>query len=185
MRKVCFVFKPSIKFNVSPDVIIKRLRKKTRIDEIKKMEGYDVLVGWNTDAVNTEDGKQVSIAKYAKANNYGVYKINLPARPFVTNAINNNKYIDERESVVEQGTKAIQKGKVTHFEVLTALGMTGVKNIRDSIKNGEWRINRPSTLIRKLNKHKGKDNGYAPRPLIDTGQMIDRVTYVIVEKKDE
>ena len=177
------MFRPTIKLNIDPKALVSRIRKKIHLDEVKKMADYDVLVGWNSDAIATdENNKKVSIAKYAKANNYGVYKNNLPARPFVTNAINNNKYIEEREEVVNQGSKAIEQGRVGHMEVLTALGMTGVKNIRDSIKNGNWRPNSILTTIRKLNKHKGKDNGYAPRPLIDTGQMIDRVTYVIKEK---
>lgn len=177
------MFKPSIKFSVEPKVLVQRVKKKMHLNELQKMGEYDVLVGWNSDAVATdENNKKVSIAKYAKANNYGVYKTKLPPRPFVTNAINNEKYIEEREEVVKQGGRAIERGKVTHFEVLTALGITGVKNIRDSIKNGNWRPNSVITTIRKLNKHKGKDNGYEPRPLIDTGQMIDRVTYVIREK---
>lgn len=156
------------------------------LEELKKMGDYDVLVGWNSDAIATdENNKKVSIAKYAKANNYGVYKNNLPPRPFVTNAINNSKYREEREEVVAKGSKAVEHGKTTHYEVLVALGITGVKNIRDSIKNGQWRQNSLTTIIRKLNKHKGKNNGYEPRPLIDTGQMIDRVTYVIREKSDE
>lgn len=178
------MFKPTIKLSIEPSALVSRVRKKIHLDEVKKMADYDVLVGWNSDAIaRDENNKTVSIAKYAKANNYGVYtKVKIPPRPFVTNAINNEKYIEQREEVVNQGTRAIEKGRVGHMEVLTALGMTGVKNIRDSIKNGQWRPNSIITTIRKLNKHKGKNNGYEPRPLIDTGQMIDRVTYVIRDK---
>ena len=94
MLKACFVFKPTIKMNVDPKVLTQRVKRKMHIAELQKMGEYDVLVGWNSDAIATdENNKRVSIAKYAKANNYGVYKNKLPARPFVTNAINNNKYI--------------------------------------------------------------------------------------------
>lgn len=180
------MFKPSIKFNVEPKVLVEKVGRDIDIKGLKEMGDYDVLVGWNTDAkAKDENGKMISIAKYAKANNYGVYgkneKQRIVPRPFVTNAINNEKYIEQREEVINRGVKAMRRNMLTAQDVLNALGIKGVENIRHSIKNGPWEANRPSTLIRKLLKSK-KNNGLAPKPLIDTGQMIDRVTYVIRER---
>ena len=191
MRKEWPLFKPSIKLSVEPKVIIARVERAVNRQELERLGEYDVYVGWASDAraVTDEDGKTVSIAVYAKANNYGTYtkagngkRVRIPARPFVTFAMNNEKYVDQREEVVQQGAKAIRKRQLTAKDVLSLLGMKGVENIRHSIKFGPWKENSASTLIRKLAKAHGKDNGEAPRPLIDTGQMIDRVTYVVKER---
>lgn len=185
------MFKPSIKLSVEPKVIVARAERAVNRQELEKLGQYDVYVGWASDAraVTDESGKTVSIAVYAKANNYGTYtttdkgkKVRIPARPFVTFAMNNEKYIDQREEVVQQGVKAIRRRQLTAKDVLGLLGTKGVENIRHSIKFGPWKENSVSTLIRKLAKSHGKDNGLAPRPLIDTGQMINRVTYVVKER---
>lgn len=185
------MFKPSIKLSVEPKVIITKVERALNKQELEELGKYDVYVGWASDAraVTNEDGKTVSIAVYAKANNYGTYtktdtgkNVRIPARPFVTFAMNNEKYVDQREEVVQQGAKAIRRRQLTAKDVLGLLGTKGVENIRHSIKFGPWKENKVSTLIRKLVKARGKDNGLAPRPLIDTGQMIDRVTYVVKER---
>lgn len=185
------MFKPQIKLSVEPKVIVAKTERAIGIKEFEKLGDYEVLVGWPSSARSEpdENGKTVSIARYAKANNYGTYtktsigsKVRIPARPFVTHAINNEKYAEQREELVRQGAQAIRRKKLKAREVLELLGIKGVENVRHSIKFGPWKENAPATLIRKIKKARGKDNGLAPRPLIDTGQMIDRVTYVVKEK---
>lgn len=186
------MFKPQVKLSVEPKVIIAKAERGINLKELQKLGDYDVYVGWPSSARSEQDenGKTVAIATYAKANNYGTYtktsigkKVRIPARPFMAYAMNNEKYADQREEVVQLGAKAIRRRRLDAREVLELLGTKGVENVRHSIKFGPWKENAASTLIRKLKKAHGKDNGLAPRPLIDTGQMIDRVTYVVKERQ--
>lgn len=182
------MFKPSVKLSVDPKVIIVKAERALNKRELEKLGQYDVYVGWPASArsLPDEDGKTASIALYAKANNYGVYtskKQRIPARPFMNYAMNDKKFVNEREVALRIAVGAVRMKKIQALDVLDILGQTAVKNVRTSIKSGPWKPNSPITLLAKIKKAKGKDNGLAPRPLIDTGQMIDRVTYVVKERK--
>ena len=63
------------------------------------------------------------------------------------------------------------------------MGTMAVNNVRDAILTGPWAPNAASTEARKLAKSKGKKSKYGVKPLIDTGDMINAVTYIVKEAK--
>lgn len=177
------MFKMFAKLSADPKAIITKAGKDIGIKKLKELNSYDVYVGWAADAKASDGDKVVSIAQYAKANNFGVFKMNIPPRPFMNNAMENKKYIKQREEVIRRGMQAIKRNIIVPKDLFTLLGIEGVKNVRDSIKTGNWIPNAPSTYIRKMRKAGGKKNGKGVLPLIDTGQMIDRVTYEVRIRK--
>lgn len=104
------------------------------------------------------DDKLVEIATY---NNYGTEHI--PARPFIGKAINNLDFSGFTDSYLHN------TGKLNNE--IQEIGHNMQKNIRKSILNREFVDNAPSTI-----KKKGFNF-----PLVETGNMYDKVNYKIVD----
>jgi len=149
------------------------------IDKLERLASHNLLVGYPANS-KTKDGQ--SIAKYARANNYGTYtgKVRIPARRFMEYALTAKKYTEPREKLIESVIKNINKNGLNPETGLNQIGIRVVNNIRDSIKNGPWIPNAPSVLAAKLKKSKGKGT---PKPLIDSGAMLRATTFLIVPRK--
>ena len=93
-----------------------------------------------------------------------------PSRPFLRQSIDNNK--DKINTFCQAQLKALLSGRTTAEEVLrkTAVFMKGL--VQETIKDGDFQANAPSTV-----KKKGSD-----KPLIDTGHMIQSVTTIVDRK---
>lgn len=96
--------------------------------------------------------------------------LRLRARPFLPQSVDNNK--EKINAFCQSQLKALLAGRTTAEEVLkkTAVFMKGM--VQETIKEGNFPANAPSTV-----KKKGSD-----RPLIDTGHMRQSVTTVIDRK---
>lgn len=120
----------------------------------------------------TTDGQ--SIAEYAVYNEFGTSRI--PARPFMRTVAKEKpeQWVKNMVSIVKGRAKDPQAWK-------EALGLAGEQmkaDIKDSIQNGSWTPNAPATVATK--KRKGKVE--PDHPLIDTGQMLEAVSYEVVDK---
>lgn len=107
-------------------------------------------------------------AKKAKYNEYGTSTI--PARPFLTTALETNK-----REIAKKTRKLAMKSLLPFANVDAAeaeLGEELAEMVKDSIRNGPWVPNAPSTIAKK-----GRN-----QPLIDTGEMLDSVTYKITTR---
>lgn len=136
--------------------------------ELKKAN-KEVVAGIQAGAVN--DGLQV--AEYAIYNEFGTSKI--PARPFMRGYIDNNK--DRIIRFCRNGLTQVTLGNASFDQFLNAVGVEMTSGIKKSINTGEWVPNAPYTV-----KRKGSN-----KPLIDTGVMLNSVTYSIrnyVETKE-
>ena len=105
-----------------------------------------------------DNDELVEIATY---NNYGTEHI--PARPFIGKALKSldfNKFADSYLN---------NTGKLN--DEIQAIGHNMKKNIRKSILNREFVDNAPSTIAKK---------GFN-FPLVETGNMYDKVNYKIVD----
>lgn len=100
---------------------------------------------------------------------YLLDKTRIPARPFIRTALKNNKQKYQR--CVKAGIDGIVYDGKTGKQLLTQLGKLGVSDIRASIKNWTKPGNAPLTIDNK----RGANN-----PLVDTGELIKKVTYMIV-----
>ena len=142
------------------------------LDKIEKeldyLRKHEVIVGFVSDEADKKvDG--VPIWLYASYNEFG--STNVPARPFFRSAINKNRKIIISE--MKGFFAKVGTGKMTGEQALNGIGLIVQGMIQDSIKNGDWQANAPSTIRAK----KGKG-----QPLIETGSMLRAVSFEIRRK---
>jgi hypothetical protein len=89
----------------------------------------------------------------------------IPPRPFFRTALENKEKI---EDFMDRVAADFLVGKYTAEEALEAVGLFVVDLIKLSIVQGEWTPNAPRTI-----EEKGSS-----KPLIDTAQMLNSVTFV-------
>lgn len=103
------------------------------------------------------------IVNRAAWNNFGT--INIPERPFMSNAFEDNrsKYVE----ALRVSAPKVLRGDVEIGQVTSKLGIVFSDDIREEIVNLDSPANALSTI-----KKKGSSN-----PLIDSGEMKNSVTY--------
>lgn len=106
-----------------------------------------------------EDGKQGF---------YKLKKVVIPPRPFIKEAWEANK--KKYTKMISDGLDGIFRGKDTARRLLNRLGTESVKDIRESAIKLKEPANAPLTV-----ENKGSDN-----PLVDTGELEQKVTYKII-----
>ncbi len=145
------------------------------IKRLKSMKDQVIEAGW-FESARYQAGKDVSpeivgmsVARVARINEFGATikrgkaKIVIPSRPFMRGAY--AKIKAKRQEVQKKIAKQIIEGKIKPEQAFIQIGLFMEGEIVDSIKNGGWEANAPSTVKRKgFNK-----------PLIHTGQMWQAV----------
>ena len=99
---------------------------------------------------------------------YKLKEVVIPPRPFIKNAWEANK--GKYKQMVFDGLKDICNGDMTAMKFLNKLGVTCVKDIQEEAVKLKNPPNAPLTV-----ENKGSSN-----PLVDTGEMIRKVTYKII-----
>lgn len=99
---------------------------------------------------------------------YKLKEVVIPPRPFIKNAWDANK--GKYKQMVFDGLKDICNGDTTARKFLNKLGTTCVKDMREEAVKLKDPPNAPLTI-----ENKGSEN-----PLVDTGEMIRKVTYKII-----
>lgn len=148
----------------SPESQMLKLSAKVqgKLDEIsKKMGGVSVSIGFMEDATYP-DG--TSVAAVAFWNEFGVPEHNQPPRPFFRNMI--------EEHQDEWPAQMAAQAKGTNYDGPRVLGLMGelIKGeLQQSINDLDSPALAASTVARK---------GFE-KPLIDTGHMLNSVTYKV------
>ena len=99
-------------------------------------------------------------------------QVQIPARPFIRNALRDNK--KKYKEMIEKGLKEIIHGKMTAKQLLDQLGTVAVSDIQKSAIKLRTPENAPVTIWNKNSKN----------PLISSGMrggMISKVTYQIID----
>jgi hypothetical protein len=109
----------------------------------------------------------LTIAQIGTIHEYGAPKANIPERPFLRPALRNGQPQLARAS--GKLLFEVQNGSLTKFAALSRLGLLGVRLVQENIVHGEFTPLKPATIARKGSS----------KPLIDTGQMMQSVTYSI------
>ena len=182
------MFKVNFSNNIDPKKAQSKMRKDLHLGELERLSKSEIYVGFPASAKNDEG---LNIAKYAKWNNYGTFTHDewggttkrIPERPFFTKGFYFTKYQEARTKLAKRLAKSITNGQLTSQEACEMMGITAVNNVRDSILTGPWAPNSEATTARKLAKSKGKKSKYGVRPLVDTGDMINAVTYIVKDAK--
>ena len=141
----------------------KRLMRE--IEELKKLQ---VRTGYQDDGSTEEDG--TSLLDIALWNELGTE--NAPSRPFLRKTFDDNEA--KIRAFAAQQIKRLVAG-ATAKDVLQAIGVFLKGLVQETITDGDFEANAPSTI-----KKKGSD-----KPLIDTGHLRQSVNSVIAEKGGE
>jgi hypothetical protein len=92
------------------------------------------------------------------------HKIEIPARPFMRLAW--LMFLQQRSSIQKAIANKMANGEISAEEGLAQIGMALENCIAQSIKNGNWQTNAPSTVRKKgFNK-----------PLIDSAHMLQSIS---------
>ena len=98
-------------------------------------------------------------------------KKNIPRRSFIRVPIENN--IKEITKLIENNHKLVSENAMSAKVALDRIGIKAQNTIKESFRNNDWKANSRATV-----KRKGSS-----RPLIDTGQLIGSISF-IVEKEN-
>lgn len=110
---------------------------------------------------------KLTIAEIGAIHEYGAPGANIPERPFLNPALREGVMQMERLSKVL--LFEVQNGEITKQAALERLGELGVRLVQQKIRNGAFVPLKASTIARKGSS----------KPLIDTGQMMQSVTFSI------
>nr|WP_304188448.1 hypothetical protein [Hafnia alvei] len=128
---------------------------------LNELEPVEVVAGIQKGEVN--DG--VLVARYATWNEFGTRTI--PSRPFMRNAFDKN--VETLVRFFYQGRRGIVDGKINQDQLMNSVGVKMVQLIKESILNESWAPNAEYTIDRKKSS----------KPLVDTGTMLNSITYAI------
>lgn len=123
------------------------------------------------------DNGEMSNAALAAIHNavetqYGSPGHNVPPRPFMDGAMKDKTALRELRIMQIGGLRRVMRGTADLKQTMGKIGERMVDAIKDSIRDGNWKANAPSTIARKGSS----------RPLIDTAQMINSVSHKVVLK---
>lgn len=153
------------------------LGMKKIVAELKNLEKKDVLVGIQARSktqVTYKAGRKgkanVDIAEYATENEFGNSKI--PERSFIRSAFDEN--LSLIESFVEKQYGKIIDGTSTTDQALGTIGKVIESMVKTKIRQIQFPPNAKRTIALKGSS----------KPLIDFGNMISAVRYVIKTRKN-
>lgn len=136
----------------------------------------DVLVGIPDSAPEREEDTPLSNAQIGYILDSGSPKANIPARPFLVPGVEN-----VQPEIVEDfrgGAKAALDGNAAGVErSLVRAGLRAQNSVRSKIQDGPFEALAPRTLVDR--KKRGRTG---EKPLLDTGQLRNSVTYVVRKK---
>lgn len=152
---------------------------KDRFNEIfkslKKLSTKDVLIGVPQEKTGREVAKELGVKKSMVTNaelmfihTNGSELLNIPKRPTIEPTIEQNQEAIARK-IKKIAMDAIDNNNDNSDAELEKIGIWLVNKVRAKFGSDELAPNSPYTI-----KQKGSD-----RPLIDTGQLRNSVTYVI------
>lgn len=135
--------------------------------EIEKLVKLTVRVGYQQGAAQEDDGTDT--LDVAMWNELGTSRA--PSRPFMRQSVDNNE--KKINDFLRLQLQRLAEGKTTAEDIYTQIGVFQKGLIQQTIRDGDFVPNAPSTILRK-----GSD-----KPLIDTGKMRQSVAFVIKEKE--
>lgn len=138
------------------------------LNRYKRAAGKEIAVGFPKGKAQAyPDGE--SVVEVAAKNCFG---IGVPKRDFMGEA--NDAIHQATKPIMRKIAEAVNQDKARAVTALTdAAGMVAADQIKKTIRDGAWVPNSPATVAAKKSS----------KPLIDTGHMIQSVTYVVREKE--
>ena len=114
------------------------------------------------------------VAYVAAIQEFGNPAGNNPSRPFFRNAISQH---DGWKDLASKAMNAVVEGRMGLDQALNQMGLKMAADVKDSITDGSYEALKQSTLDARQSRK--RTEGVASKPLIDTGQMLQSVTYAV------
>ena len=134
------------------------VRRKNRKDSYKDINGVDA-----------NNVKSPDIDKLAMMQHFGT--ANIPARPFLTDGIRQN--LGKIKSAMKEDTQKVADGGKANW---SKVGSMAVGLIREFVLGDYYKQKKPNS--KKTIEYKGSD-----KPLIDTAEMVNSITYLVQRQK--
>ena len=146
------------------------------IKAIHDLVGVRVQVGVPSTKTDRDDGPLTN-ADLAYIHEFGAPAANIPARPFLVPGIEEGE--DKIVKQMERATKAALRAKPAEVDqALHGVGLVAQNNVKLKINNGPFEALSEVTL--KYRMARGRTG---TKPLIDTGQLRNAISYAIVRVK--
>jgi phage gpG-like protein len=146
---------------------------------IQELAGKQVMVGIPASKAEREEGdtEPINNAQLGYIHEYGAPASNIPARPFLIPGVAHAQ--DSINNHLQKAVKAAMSGDDEKVDVeLNATGLIAQAGARNEINNGNFEALSARTLVDR--RKRGRTGS---KPLIDTGQLRNAITYVIRKKR--
>lgn len=132
-------------------------------------KGANVKVGILAEAGihESDEGPQITVAQVAAYHEFGSPGANIPERSFMRSTLEEKK--SEFTNLIGKLLTDVVAGKRTAKDALGILGLTVSTAIKKKIASGEFVPNSPATIAKKGSS----------KPLIDTGQLLNSISYEV------
>lgn len=134
---------------------------------LRELDGYVGKTGW-FETAKYEDGTPV--AYVASIHEFGSPEQGIPPRPTMRPTAAQNE--QEWAALMGQGARAVLRGERAPSDVLELIALRAASDVGDAIRTLTSPPLKPATIERK---------GF-PKPLVDTGLMLQSVTGVVEPK---
>jgi hypothetical protein len=108
-------------------------------------------------------------------------RTDMPARPLLQDGISNN--IAAIKKVMKEEYAGMFEGKSPNYN---KIGVTAINGIQELVRSDYYKTsapNAPSTIRSKTSKSGKKQGLFKDKPLINTGQFINGITYTVEEAR--
>ena len=144
-----------------------------RVEEVfravARLDSHAVYIGFPGETQSRSKGP-LNNPTLAYIHEHGAPAANIPARPFLEPGVENAR--DDILRAFEAGVRrALGGDNAALTNMLDLAGVIGVRAVQDKITTGPFAPLAPRTIARKKSS----------RPLIDTGQLRQSVSYVVRE----
>lgn len=140
---------------------------------IEKLASQRVMVGVPAEKGSRQDSEPINNAALAYIHENGAPEVNIPARPFLKPGIDAKKA--EITAGLEKVGKAALEGDAARVDRgFHVVGLIGQNAVRAKINEGPFTPLAEDTLEARRARGRTGD-----KPLIDTGQLRNSLTYVI------
>jgi hypothetical protein len=169
--------------------ILKVIRKKGKgADELKWIlqglrDNHNVKTGW-FESAKYDDKKSTPVAQVAAENEFGNPRKGIPARSFMRTTVRAKRA--EWKALIADWFKQFAQGKLTIEQVFDRIGLKSSGDIREKITQiMSPKLSERTIEARKKNYAQKTARGVKgiEKPLIDTGIMLNELTYVKDDKK--
>lgn len=156
-----------------------KAKAKNTLKAINNLPARSVLVGIpeeKTDRDDSHDAAYVTNAVLGYIHENGAPEANIPARPWLVPGIRDAK-AKISDYLRQAGNAALDGDSAKADRAMHAAGLTAVNSVRRKIQTGPFIPLAPATIAARLRKGRT-----GTKPLLDTGQLRNSITYVIRDK---